>query len=131
MRRLCALLLPISCTISVQLHAQAPVVVYNPDTTPAATIEAMKSQLRKMAEAQKLHFSRHKKYATNLAPTRRDQLTLYTIQITSATAGGWVAVGTAASDTTLHCGIYEGTASSPNAAVTRPRTPECWGGARP
>lgn len=107
---------------------QTPAPDIKPDTSAAASMDAMKAQLRTMAAAQAQHFARHKKYATNLTPTRTALTPRYVIQISAATTGGWSAVTTAVSDSTLHCGIYEGSVASPNAAVTEAKTPACWHG---
>lgn len=108
--------------------AQARAPLFVPDTSAATRREVMKAELAKVAVAQASHFARHKQYADNMTPTRASTTSAMVLRITNVSPTGWAAVATSLADTSLHCGIYEGSASPPNAAVTRPRTPRCWGG---
>ena len=108
------------------LHAQAAPAASRPDTSVHTTVEAMKGELKRLAAAQSLHFSRHKTFATNLTPSRTAQSPLYIVTIAVPAPTGWSALATAVADTSVHCGIYDGTAASPNGAVVQAKTPACW-----
>lgn len=96
------------------------------DSTLTTTVAAMKSALSTLVTAQNTHFSRHHVYAPDLTSTPTPQASLYRMRILDPTAKGWSAIATSAADSTVHCGLYIGSAPAPNAAVVAPGTSACW-----
>jgi hypothetical protein len=97
----------------------------------------MKSDLRNLVTAQEAFFSDNNTYAAGIAAAQTNVAVAFVQSagnavpvIANVTAGGWSATITnpalAAPDVPTQCGVYIGTAASPNAAVTNEGAPGCW-----
>jgi type IV pilus assembly protein PilA len=104
------------------------------NTKDKAKIASMKSDLRNLVSAQEGHFADFAQYATSagaspatttkvvFSPTTGNDLT-----IVSGGTGGFSATITNTSlSETKHCGIFVGSAATPNAAVTQEGAPGCY-----
>jgi type IV pilus assembly protein PilA len=96
------------------------------NTKEKAVLASMKSDLRNLVTAQEGFFSDKQTYATNYAATQGATDVAFTpssnnvITLATVTAGGWAATITNATlqGTIKTCGIFVGSGTSPNAAVT-------------
>ena len=104
------------------------------NTKEKAVLASMKSDLRNMVTAQEGFFSDEQTYATGYAAAQTatevafDPSQNNVIVFSTVTAGGWAAEVTNATlnGTITTCGIYVGSGTSPNAAVTAEGAPACY-----
>ncbi len=107
------------------------------NTKKKAIVASMKSDLRNLVTAQEAFFSDNSTYATGINATQTATQVAFTQSsgnaapvIGAVTAGGWNATITnpalVAGDVPRNCGVYVGTAATPNAAVTQEGAPGCW-----
>ncbi len=108
------------------------------NTKQKAIVASMKSDLRNLVTAQEAFFADQNTYATAISPTTSTTAATFvqsagnvapTITAGTTIASGWAATITnpqltGGSITT--CGIYVGTGTAPNAAVTQEGAPGCW-----
>jgi prepilin-type N-terminal cleavage/methylation domain-containing protein len=104
------------------------------NTKEKAVLASMKSDLRNMVTAEEGYFSDNQTYAPAIAAAQGVGVAAFvpsqnnTIVLSTVTAGGWAAE---ASNLTLKgtitkCGIYVGSGTAPNAAVTAEGAPACY-----
>jgi prepilin-type N-terminal cleavage/methylation domain-containing protein len=112
------------------------------NTKQKAVVASMKSDLRNLVTAQEAFFSDNNDYAGGTTSGAQSNATGGSgkvtfvpstgnaLALTYGSAGGWSATITnpaVPTTSTPHtCGIYVGTASAPNTAVTQEGSPGCW-----
>ena len=104
------------------------------NTKEKAVLASMKSDLRNLVTAEEGYFSDNQTYAPAIGAAQGAGVAAFvpsqnnTIALSTVTAGGWAAE---ASNLTLKgtitkCGIYVGSGTAPNAAVTNEGAPACY-----
>ena len=93
------------------------------DTSHSVLISRMKADLRVLVMKQHKYYVRHKTYADSVALVPFEPVKGGQARILSAGPGGWSAILTVEGVT---CGVYEGQAIAPNAAVFWVGEPGCW-----
>jgi prepilin-type N-terminal cleavage/methylation domain-containing protein len=106
------------------------------NTKQKAVVASMKSDLRNLVTAQEAFFSDNNTYATATGTVQSATAVAFVpssgnvVTMAAITAGGWNATASnpaVPTTSTPHiCGIYVGTAATPNAAVTNEGAPACW-----
>ena len=106
------------------------------NTKQKAVVASMKSDLRNLVTAQEAFFSDNNTYAAGTGTVQTATAVAFvpssgnTVTLAAVTAGGWNATASnpaVPTTATPHfCGIYVGTAATPNAAVTNEGAPGCW-----
>jgi prepilin-type N-terminal cleavage/methylation domain-containing protein len=105
------------------------------NTKQKAQVSALKSDLRNLATAQEAYFADFNTYAPAIGATQSAGVAAFSVSPGNsaptivANATGWSATITNAAlagATPSTCGIYFGTAASPNAAVTVEGAVGCW-----
>jgi type IV pilus assembly protein PilA len=104
------------------------------NTKEKAVLASMKSDLRNLVTAQEGFFSDKQTYATGYAKTQGATDVAFepsannVIALATVTAGGWAATITNATlqGTIKTCGIFVGSGTAPNAAVTDEGAPACY-----
>lgn len=93
------------------------------DTSHTLLIRRMKVDLRVLVIKQHKFFVRHRRYADSVALVPFEPVKNGQARILSAGPGGWSATLTVEGVT---CGVFEGNAVPPNAAVVAEGEPGCW-----
>jgi prepilin-type N-terminal cleavage/methylation domain-containing protein len=109
------------------------------NTKEKATLASMKSDLRNLVTAEEGFFSDNQDYAGSTAATQSNgtggagkvaftPTTGNTITVTYKDAGGWAAevTNTSLKGAITKCGVYVGSGTAPNAAVTAEGAPACY-----
>ena len=105
------------------------------NTKQKAVIASMKSDMRNLVTAEEAYFADNNTFAGTIGATQTATAAAFVpskgnvVVVSGNTATGWKATVTnpaVAGATPANCGIYIGTASAPNAAVTSEGAPGCW-----
>lgn len=104
------------------------------NTKEKAVLASMKSDLRNLVTAQEGYFSDNQAYAAAIGAAQGAGVAAFvpsqnnTITLSTVTAGGWAAQADNATlkGTIQHCGIFVGSGTAPNGAVTAEGAPACW-----
>ena len=97
-------------------------------TREKAYVSAMKTDLKNLQTQQEIYYADNSyTYTTALAALEATPSDGVTVTIGAANNTGWSATAShAALGTLTTCGVYVGSAASPNAAVTNPGVVLCW-----
>ncbi len=104
------------------------------NTKEKAVLASMKSDLRNMVTAQEGFFSDNQTYATGYGATQTATAVAFVpsannvLTFATVSAAGWAASATNATlkGAITTCGVYVGSGTAPNAAVTNEGAPACW-----
>jgi prepilin-type N-terminal cleavage/methylation domain-containing protein len=109
------------------------------NTKEKAVLASMKSDLRNLVTAQEAFFSDNQDYAGTIGASQKNGTggagvvafvpsSNNAIAFSTVTAGGWAAEATNATlqGAIKKCGVYVGSGTAPNAAVTNEGAPACY-----